>query len=40
LDATVAKGFGFAGSVRKDKKLDNKQAPPYFRVIFYLVYIA
>lgn len=27
VDATVAKGFGFTGSVGKDKKLDNKQAP-------------
>jgi hypothetical protein len=26
-DTTVAKGFGFTGSVGKDKKLDNKQAP-------------
>lgn len=26
-DTTVAKGFGFTGSVGKDKKLDNEQAP-------------
>jgi len=27
VNATLTKGFGFTGSVRKDKKLDNKQAP-------------